>query len=120
MRTREGSLPFGHPGCPVTGKQGGTFIDTGKTLRVGPRVWPLLIHESAARILGRHVGMLDRADAADLKAEVIAAKHRVAELEDQLAEADALNDGIDALARKGLVVRKAPGRPPKKKPDTER
>lgn len=114
MRTREGSLPFGHPGCPVTGKQNGTFIDTAKTIRVGPKLWPLLIHESAALILGRHVGMLDRQDTADLKAEVIAAKHRVAQLEAELAEADALNDGIDALTKKGLVVRKAPGRPPKK------
>jgi hypothetical protein len=95
----------------VTGKQGGTFIDTGKTLRVGAKVWPLLIHESAALILGRHVGMLDRNDAADLKAEAIASKQRIAQLEDELAHVNRELDGVDALVKnRGYVVRKAPGR----------
>lgn len=122
MRTRE-SLPFGHPGCPVTGKRAGTFIDTGKDLKivnpngVGWKRWDFCVSEAGALLLGRHIGMLDRADAAELKAEVITLKHRVSQLEDELSDADAFIDGTEALARKGLQIRRPPGRP--KKPTKE-
>ena len=114
MRTREG-LPFGHPGCPVTGKQSGRFIDTGKTLRTGNGLQQLLIHEAAARVLGRAIGMVDREERSDQDAELISLRHQIAALEDEVAQLNAEVDGIDALARRGLVVRKAPGRPPKNK-----
>lgn len=117
MRTREG-LPFGHAGCPITGKTAGKFIDTGHVIRVGNKVQPLFIHHAAATILGRHVGMLDREDAAALRADVITLNHRISQLEDELSEADAFIDGTEALARKGLQVKRPPGRP-KKKVDQE-
>lgn len=118
MRTRDG-LPHGHPGCPVTGKRAGRFIDTGKQIRSGNKLEQLLIHEAGVLLLGRHVGMLDRDDATDLKAEVITAKHRVSQLEDELSEADAFIDGTEALARKGLAIKRPPGRPKKVNPDAQ-
>ena len=113
MRTREG-LPFGHAGCPITGKKAGTFIDTGHVIRHGNRVVPLYIHEAGAAILGKHIGMLAREDAAALNAEVITLKRRVEQLELELSEADAFIDGTEALARKGLQIKRPPGRPRKK------
>lgn len=114
MRTREG-LPFGHPGCPVTGKRAGTFIDTGKMIAAGNKRVSLLISEAGALILGRHLGMVEREDHATQTEELISLKHHLAATEDQLHEAHAELDGVDALTKRGLVVRKAPGRPPKKK-----
>ena len=115
MRTREG-LPFGHPGCPVTGKRSGRFIDTGKSIRVGGKMEQLFVHEAGVQIMARQIGMLTREENADQAAELIALKHRVSQLEDELAEADAFIDGTEALVQRGLVVRKAPGRPKKQQP----
>jgi hypothetical protein len=112
MRSREG-LPFAHPGCPVTGKKAGKFVDTGKIFVLAGKRWPLLIHESGAAILGRHVGMLDREDVAALNAELITLRHKVSSLELELMEADAAIDGTEALVRQGMRVTRPPGRPKK-------
>jgi hypothetical protein len=115
MRTREG-LPHKHRGCPITGKQAGTFIDTGKWLQLNARDRePLLISEAGAHILGRHLGMLEPSEAAKLKADLLTAQHRVSQLEEELAEADAFIDGTEAPVRRGMRVARPPGRPPKKK-----
>jgi hypothetical protein len=116
VRTREG-LPHGHPGCPVTGKRSGRFIDTGKTIRAGNKLEQLLVHEAGALILGRHIGMLDRDSYTEQAEQLINLKHQLAAAEDELVQVNAELDGVDALTRRGLVVRKAPGRPPKKKQD---
>ena len=115
MRTREG-LPFGHPGCPVTGKRTGRFIDTGQTITAGNKRAQLLIHESGALILGRTLGMLDPEAKKEQDEQIINLKHRLAAAEDELAEVNRELDGVDALTRRGLVIRKAPGRPKKQQP----
>jgi hypothetical protein len=113
MRTRDG-LPFGHPGCPVVGKKAGQFIDTGKTYRVGNAMVPLLLSHAAVLALGHHVGMLDRDVEVAQREELIELRQRVEQLESELAEADALEQGITALHRKGFTVKKARPRPPRK------
>jgi hypothetical protein len=111
MRTREG-LPFGHPGCPVTGKRAGRFVDTNTSQLIGNKRVPLLIHEAGVRILGRHFGMVDRDARSEQDEELITLRHQ---LEAAHAELDIVNaelDGVDALTKRGLVIRKKPGRKP--------
>lgn len=115
MKTREG-LPFGHSGCPVTGKRSGRFIDTGKAIRVGRKLEQLLIHEAGVRILGRQIGMVDRESRSDQDEELISLRHKVQHLEQELDEVNRELDGVDALTKRGLVIRKAPGRPKKTQP----
>lgn len=118
MKMREG-LPFGHPGCPVTGKRAGKFIDTGKTIRVGAKLEQLLIHEAGVRILGRQIGMVDRDARSKQDEELISLRHKVRQLEQELDEVNRELDGVDALTKRGLVIRKTPGRPKKVKPDVD-
>lgn len=118
MRTRDG-LPFGHPGCPVTGKKAGVFIDTGKTYRVGNQMVPLIISEAGALILGRHIGMLDREISVEKTEQIIELRQTVDQLERELAEADAIEQGITALHKKGFQVKRAPARPKKVNTDVQ-
>lgn len=114
MRTRDG-LPFAHPGCPVTGKRAGKFIDTGQTQRLGQKMVPLIIHEAGARLLGRHIGMVDRDARSVQDEELISLRKRCEQLELENDELNAELDGIEGLTKRGLVIRKLPGRPPKNK-----
>ena len=118
MRSRE-SLPFGYAGCPITGKKADVrgFVDTGKTIRVGSKLVPLIVSVSGAHILGRHVGMLEREDAQVIREENIELKQQNARLEEELQDADGWLDGVDALKRKGLTVQRRSGRPKTKKAD---
>ena len=117
MRTRE-SLPFGFSGCPITGKRADErgFIDTGKTIRVGAKREPLIISWAGAHILGRHIGMLERQEANDIREENINLKHQIRDLELELESADAALDGTDALVKHGMRVAKVAGRKPKRRP----
>ena len=97
--------------CIVSGFTDGPFVDTGVE---SPYIEPwVYIQVNVLRDMAKVVGMVpeeELAAAKELNAEL---EHRVTQLELQLQEQDSYLDGIDALARKGFVPRKAPGRPKK-------
>jgi hypothetical protein len=111
MRRVQG-LPFGVPGCAVfrsRREDPDGFIDTGQQIAG----LPLYVSAEAVRVMGGEVGLVPREQVAEAKAEALTLRHRVTQLEDELDSVNRELDGIDGLTKRGLVVRKAPGRPKK-------
>lgn len=110
------SLPFGATGCAVLAgrtKDEGGFIETAATHPLTDR--RVYVSAEAVKIMANEFGYIARDEHAEMKDENLRLHLRVRELEDELAEADKFQQGIDGLTRKGLMLKKAPGRPPKTK-----
>lgn len=110
------SLPFGVPGCsvlPGRAKDPDGFIATAaKHPFTDRRVY---VSAEAVRIMAAEYGMASREDVFALREELAEANHRIEQLEQELAEADLVQQGIDGLMKHGYVPKRAAGRPPKQK-----
>ena len=113
---RIASLPFGVPGCAVLSgraKDPDGFIETaGRHPFSDRRVY---VSAEAVKIMGNEFGLVERDEHTALREELRVALDRIDELELELAEADRFQSNIDGLTRAGLMLKKAPGRPPKTK-----
>lgn len=112
--------PERHPfHCCVTGSNDGPLIDTGNTLTgYDHRVY---ISRKGLGLLARFAGWTSPEERAALDEELEVLREKVAQLEEELAEADRFEEATRyTLSRFGERVRNKPGRKPKPKtPDLE-
>ena len=92
--------------------RGNAFIDTGQDLDL-EHVY--ISDVAAEHIAGVMLGWVPPRVVADKDARIAQLEADVAARDELLAEADQFADAIDGLTKRGMVVRKQPGRKPKKK-----
>jgi hypothetical protein len=91
----------------------GRWLDTHNELTGwDPHVY---ISEAGASEVARMIGWVHPEDVAALNEELQVANDRIAELEQELAEADEFKGHMDGLMKHGYVPKRAAGRPPKQK-----
>lgn len=94
----------------------GPLIDTGQDLDLEHVYISLPAAEHIAQVM---LGWTPPQMLARAREETEVLQARVAELEAQLVEAEQFADAIDGLTRKGMVIRKQPGRKAAKKKEEE-
>lgn len=102
--------------CLLSGLTEGQFVDAGVTISSIPFQEPRAqFHPTAVHQLGEAIGMVSEGEHAKALARIEELEDRIAQLREELTEADRQIEAVDALVKKGMVVRKQPGRKPQKK-----
>lgn len=106
--------PFRCALVPYVGNgQGHMFLDTGQELDLEH----VYISDAGCELVAQALGWVPPQQLEDAWAQVQAAEARVLGLERELQDVEREAQAIDGLTRHGFVVRRAPGRKPKKKPE---
>lgn len=105
------SLPFGVHGCsavPYIAKDSEGFFN----LQIDNAFAdPVYVSATAVKEMATKLGWRGPQAVAELQDENMRQELRIRELEDEIAEADRLQQNIDGLTRAGYMVKRAPGRP---------
>jgi hypothetical protein len=98
---------------PGRAKDPGGFIATEATHPFSNR--RVYVSAEAVRIMANEYGFVSREDVAGLREDLADANTRIAQLEQELEEADRFQSHIDGITKHGFQVKRAPGRPSLKK-----
>jgi hypothetical protein len=102
--------------CIFSGLSDGPFVDTNCLVEPVPGQLPRgYVHETAAFQIGQAIGMVGRAEHERVVEELAAVRAELARVSAELEESDRQIQAIDGLTKRDYVVRKAPGRKPKRR-----